>query len=538
MNIGQFLNNNYKEKNWIAKMYINNPVKKNHTYYVTASNLAVKDYDDEINAYMSMNPICYKNGLINRDLEHVESLKWLYMDLDYYNTEYNKLSQEQVLWLLEQDYFGQSIPMPTYVIDSGRGMYLLWRIDENIKALPRWKKVQRYFCEQLKEFGADPKVASDAARVLRCVGSINSKSNTEVRVMRFYEKKYCISNIVREYLPKETSSVKMVDLAEYIANTLEIELPDMLDKHAVRSFIKNNNEVAKLIGKINKTKKKENTKQNSKGKLYYYGTEYSMLQARLSDLETLLLKYRDQEKGHREYILFLYRYWNLCINEDKSTCLNKTLELNRRLSKPLSEKEVIQATKSAEKYFDQNKCFRLNNANIIKILNITPEEMKDMKTIISKAECLKRKQERNKKAYLERLKSQGKNTKEEDIKNRQRAIYKLINEGKTQKEICEELHISKSTFYTDRKVIECFSDAEKYELIKEESMELSKITDLDTSSPKNSAFVINKTFRSWEFWFELLSVDCDVGFWVGYLFVSYGLEGGSYGSICEKEESA
>ncbi|WEV16725.1 hypothetical protein [Clostridium perfringens] len=43
---------------------------------------------------------------------------------------------------LEKNYFNQSIPIPNYVIDSGRGMYLIWIINAvPSKALPLWKAV-------------------------------------------------------------------------------------------------------------------------------------------------------------------------------------------------------------------------------------------------------------------------------------------------------------------------------------------------------------------------------------------------------------
>ena len=36
--------------------------------------------------YMSMNPLTRVNHSVRRDQEHIARLKWLYVDLDYYNT--------------------------------------------------------------------------------------------------------------------------------------------------------------------------------------------------------------------------------------------------------------------------------------------------------------------------------------------------------------------------------------------------------------------------------------------------------------------
>ena len=45
----------------------------------------------------------------------------------------------------EKNYFNQSIPIPNYVIDSGRGMYLIWLINKvPSQALALWKAIQEY----------------------------------------------------------------------------------------------------------------------------------------------------------------------------------------------------------------------------------------------------------------------------------------------------------------------------------------------------------------------------------------------------------
>ena len=76
---------------------------------------------------------------------------------------------------LESNYFNKIIPATNYIIDSGRGLALLWNINKvPSQALPLWKAIQEYLYHQLKEFGAD-RQALDATRVLRVPGSINSK---------------------------------------------------------------------------------------------------------------------------------------------------------------------------------------------------------------------------------------------------------------------------------------------------------------------------------------------------------------------------
>ncbi|MDT7932739.1 hypothetical protein ACV3RA_14595 [Clostridium perfringens] len=63
--------------------------------------------------------------------------------MDYYKTK------DQVLMDLEKNFFNQRVPIPNYVIDSGKGMYLTWIINTvSSQALPLWKVVQEYFYKQ------------------------------------------------------------------------------------------------------------------------------------------------------------------------------------------------------------------------------------------------------------------------------------------------------------------------------------------------------------------------------------------------------
>ena len=125
---------------------------------------------------------------------------------------------------------------------------------------------------------------------------------------------------------------------------------------------------------------------------------------------------------------------------------------------PLSEKEVTRATKSAEKvYKEQNKDYKYKNETLINLLEITEEEQKEMKTIISDEEYKIRKRLRDreyqKKKYDESLKIEGKLTEKEKISQRRIKIKDLLREGLKQKDICLQLDISKDTYLRDRKYL-------------------------------------------------------------------------------------
>lgn len=335
-----------------------------------------------------------------RRLECIKELNCAYIDLDYYKTKYTK---EQIIMNLEADYFNKIIPATNYILDSGRGLALIWLINKvPSKALPLWKAVQEYLYKQLKEFGAD-RQALDATRILRVPGSINSKSKTVVSIIDEYDYIYDLREIQKEFLPE----LKPVE------------------------------------------KKKGRPK-----KINYIYRERSLYYARIQDI-TKLCELREYDlRGHREIILFLYRYYLCSFTEDVQKALEDVLELNSMFILPLKENEVIRATRSAEKcYLDKNKEYKYKNETLIGLLEITEDEEKYMTTIISKNEYKRRNNEYNKNKYKEKLKAEGKLSKKEEVKIRREKIKDLLAEGLSQKEIYSLLKISKRTCVNDVKFL-------------------------------------------------------------------------------------
>ena len=72
----------------------------------------------------------------------------MYIDLDYYKTKYTK---DQIIMNLEANYFNKIIQATNYILDSGRGLALIWLINKvPSKSLTLWKAVQEYLYKQLK----------------------------------------------------------------------------------------------------------------------------------------------------------------------------------------------------------------------------------------------------------------------------------------------------------------------------------------------------------------------------------------------------
>lgn len=135
---------------------------------------------DDLNVYQSQAGYRADRRLI----AHLAAIPGAFVDLDYYRVpELADLDAEGVLdrvldavpWL----------PPPTLLFNSGRGAYFEWLFDRPLSPdqLGDWQAMQNVLVGVLEPFGADHN-AKDAARVLRVVGSVNLKSGERVSGLR------------------------------------------------------------------------------------------------------------------------------------------------------------------------------------------------------------------------------------------------------------------------------------------------------------------------------------------------------------------
>jgi hypothetical protein len=135
-------------------------------------------------AYAGLNDIYITQNRFrgSRANNRVAELSALYSDLDYYNvSDFARMPPKAVFEELALDALLRAkIPYPSLAISTGMGLALVWR-HEPVPGhvLPKWARCQQHIFEALKELGADPGVR-DAARVMRLVGTYNSKSGTLV----------------------------------------------------------------------------------------------------------------------------------------------------------------------------------------------------------------------------------------------------------------------------------------------------------------------------------------------------------------------
>lgn len=406
---------------YISRMFIKNDGStSSYHYYPSNLQTEANNCQGRKDTYISMNTFTRPS----RRIDYLAKLKHVFVDLDCYKTEYakNPYYKQGILEILEKDYFNIKMPKPNMIIDSGRGLYLIWNIDEHKNAFPRWNRVQKYLNTLLKEFGSDSN-AIDAARVLRLPGSINSKSKSKVKVLESNLEKHSLYEFIEFYMMDDS----------------EIEIVQPRKKNLIQ--------------------------------IAASGVS-SLLQDRLDDLETLLVKHRDKAHGLKEKIIFLYRMWALQ--------LYKNIEkVNQEIARLLSRlhhgnlNRILKETKSAERYYKENKIFYMSNEKIVEYLEITEEEMKDLKSIISSAAAKVRKKAYDKKRYEQMRLSKGIMSKEEMIAERQSKIKTLLEEGFTISEIAEIVGVSTKTVQRDKKCIQeiCENECTKQEVVENETLE-------------------------------------------------------------------
>lgn len=436
-------------------------------------------YLGKVNVYTSMNSFLspyqkHKPGS-GRKVSNLKRLNALYLDLDYYKIG---LSRDQVLEDLEQNYFNKKIPVPTFIVSSGQGMYLIWKISEDRNALPRWTSVMHYLFDQCGSFKADPK-ALDAARVLRVPGSIHGDTGATVSVIQFNDITYSLHQLIKQYdikpqkwdkkkskkavtYPYGQATERQRNVAKWQSEKLGIDLPDFSNYNETFEYIRKNS--------------KQWSKFREEHASVYSKTSADVLSGRVNDLFKLFSMRKGDGCG-REIALFLCRLWVGEQTNDFKFALEQTKALNMSFDLPHDEKYVETRTKSAETILKKGYTYRYSLSKIISILDITEAEQQELSFLRRRTVAsIERRKEANRKAYLARLERENKLTKSESIRMRREQIAVFLVENKNKEEICTALNISLRTFASDKAAI-----------ISEGLLEYVKSRSIDSTNNENAA---------------------------------------------------
>ncbi|MCD3232429.1 DNA-binding response regulator [Clostridium botulinum C/D] len=396
---------------YIQLIYINNKKKlKVYNTQIKALKTIVEETEGKEDVYISSNTY-YKPKRLS---SNIRQFRALYIDIDLKQCGKNE-AVYKIYELVEKE----KIPMPSMIVDSGRGIHLYWRVkNAPYGAMWTWQELEDYLYNHLKQLGADIQ-ATDSARVLRLPKTINSRNNQECRIL--------VINDDIEY--------SMYDLREKYLNykikkgyQLEFEQSKKKDKCIVNNLF----------------------------------NSYTLHLNRIHDIKTLCKLRNYDLKGYRNFILHCYAYWEGIYTRDSEELIKKVIELNNSFKEPLKEIEVRailrSIPKAIQKFIEYEQGIRsgqvkrvskgmkdkggywYRNITLIERLDIILEEQKHMKTIIGKEEKYSR---NNKRRKTNRRNEKGLTKREQQKQERINKILELKNKGLNQSKIAVELGISR-----------------------------------------------------------------------------------------------
>ena len=392
--------------------------------------------EQEIDVYGSVNEF----SMAKRSEATIVKLNKLMCDLDCHEGGFNEWVTLEVL---RADFFGSQVPYPSEVVNSGRGLHLYWYLeDEGRESLAKWKTVQQIILNSLAPISEQTSCnvdfkCIDPARVLRVEGTWNTKSKSPCRLIEKSDIKYTLDEILECFY-----DVNLDDLKPFNSNPNKDTGNDKKTLTGAKNALNERGEWKDL--KVKRTN----------GIVSVFNA-YSLLTCRATDFRKLLELRGGDMEGMRDEFLTMYA-WTVISKKDDLEKLERELQgLNSLFKAPLKDKEVSYKAKYIFERFNKEVIkgadtsqftefdrYWYKNTTIIKRLEITPKEQKEMLTIISKEEknerdkARKKKNRRNENGLTKR--GQSKADKVDQVKELKRLGYK-------QKEIAEMLNMSKGT---------------------------------------------------------------------------------------------
>lgn len=411
--------------------FFNTVHKDNDTSYITIAELNKKEYkqyhylggasacdraielsQQKVNVYHSANAFY----MPRRGVATLFHLNALYVDIDCHDKAFD---EDKTLYWLKEDFYEKKIPTPTLTVSTGRGLQLYWSIETApVQVLPLWSLVQQKIIDELAEINeyvdgvsVDRKCV-DPTRILRVPYTYNQKSNTQATITDELDYCYTMSEIVENYFPQ-----------------LQI------------------------------VKKNPNPNKNTKvfkeySNIYRIYNIQTLLFARVEDFKTLVGLRGDGINGKRDTILYMFAWSVISKNATEDDVFNELDSFNSLFVTPLSDSEIKYKAKhiynkyktkvlkkaNPTKKYEYYDRYIFKNETIINTLEITLEEQRYMKTIISKEEKYRRNNEkrtpRNEKGLTKR---------QQEKENTKAKVQELKLQGLSRSQVVELTGFSEST---------------------------------------------------------------------------------------------
>jgi hypothetical protein len=369
-----------------------------------------------------------------RGIQNVCNIDCLFTDLDYYGSDYAHLTPLELVDQIKTDV--PWLPTPSVVMDSGRGVWLLWLFKRPLiinkttrkKAdwSPQWYTCQKFIWQLLAAYGADPQ-AIDASRYMRMPETLNSKSGAIAQAWVSYEKKdkrvdYLfteLQKLIRERQPKKKPKKNKskgnphgkIDGIETILNGFTLAHNRMKDMETI----------AEKRGPLNDRRKRM---------IACYLVEAAHFCTSTDSLTDTVDQFIEQHICDPDIYKAYYR-------EHYRAIIHRADYVRNQVQKGKREQPFLKDARGNWK-LSENR-FIHTNKRIIQLLDISPQEMRknSLRTLIDKHEKSLRRRERNNSMSRTAFLNRAQKRREEAQKLRLdghsiREIAKIIGVGKSQ----------------------------------------------------------------------------------------------------------
>lgn len=320
------------------------------------------------------------------------------LDFDYYTIKkYEKLSAKEMY----ERHIKEKLPcQPTAIVDSGRGLYVLYCFKHAPKGLIKtYTAIYKSFYQKFKHLGMDEK-AMNVTQIIRLPGTLNTKCWRYVEVLELNDTSYCLKDFFH------------------------------LMPYSHEKVIKFKKDKMKFTNKRAKAQFKDQFQFDNVMKIIH-------------DFEKLI-ELRNQKgikDGYREMLIYLarkrLRHANCSLDQE----IEITKKLNEKFYLPLSEKEFLNSSPCG-----QTRCEKIST--IISKLNINAMEQRCLHVLCKKSIKDARRAKKARKHPLMNLTS-----KQQEMLERRTRVFALKEEGYTNSQIAMLLNIEKSMVTRDLQYI-------------------------------------------------------------------------------------
>ncbi len=339
-------------------------------------------YEAKRNEYVSLQS--FKTN--ERSSDNVWAYENIYLDLDLHEEGAGDLSEE--MDKLESIFASGALPAPTMITFTGRGVGVFYCLDRSISNTPASAGAVAYFKDTRRALYA---LYERVLGAWDCKLRVDNKTTDDAR-------------IVRLPLTKNTESKQFCRLIYLNAEDGQVQYGTLSEWKP-----------ADFVTPVKVTKRRTaNIKE--------------AMERRVEQLFSLVRARNGRMNGMREHTLFIC-YAALTKFASDKQAEKRLRDLNAEFTKPLKEREVRAVIRSGNK-----RTYRISDAHILKVLEITEEENKALGIGTGLA-----------KRKAERAETKARNQKARADRSEEIAAYVLEHPDETYKQIAELFSVSEST---------------------------------------------------------------------------------------------